>query len=77
MTAADIKQAIKTRKHRPIFIVDIAVPRDVEPAAGELEDVYLYSVDDLNEVIQENLRSREQAALKAEEIIGRLTKGDY
>jgi glutamyl-tRNA reductase len=69
VTAADIKQAIKIRKHRPIFIVDIAVPRDVEPAAGELEDVYLYSVDDLNEVIQENLRSREQAALKAEEII--------
>jgi len=69
VTAADIKQAIKIRKHRPIFIVDIAVPRDVEPAAGELEDVYLYSVDDLNEVIQENLRSREQSALKAEEII--------
>lgn len=69
VTVADIKQAIKIRKHRPIFIVDIAVPRDVEPAAGELEDVYLYSVDDLNEVIQENLRSREQAALKAEEII--------
>ena len=69
VTAADIKQAIKVRKHRPIFIVDIAVPRDVEPAAGELEDVYLYSVDDLNEVIQANLRSREQAALKAEEII--------
>ncbi|BAP57138.1 glutamyl-tRNA reductase [Thioploca ingrica] len=69
VTAAEIKQAIKIRKHRPIFIVDIAVPRDVEPAAGELEDVYLYSVDDLNEVIQENLRSREQAALKAEEII--------
>jgi glutamyl-tRNA reductase len=69
VTAADVKQAIKIRKHRPIFIVDIAVPRDVEPAAGELEDVYLYSVDDLNEVIQANLRSREQAALKAEEII--------
>lgn len=69
VTAANVKQALKIRKHRPIFIVDIAVPRDVESAAGELEDVYLYSVDDLNEVIQANLRSREQAALKAEEII--------
>lgn len=69
LTSMDVKQAIKIRKHRPMFMVDIAVPRDIEPGVGELEDVYLYSVDDLNEVIQDNLRSREQAALKAEEII--------
>ncbi|RKZ47439.1 MAG: glutamyl-tRNA reductase [Candidatus Parabeggiatoa sp. nov. 3] len=69
LTQADVKQAIKQRKHRPIFIVDIAVPRDIDPAVETLDDVYLYSVDDLNEVIQENLRSREQAAQKAEEII--------
>ena len=69
LSKADVMQAIKVRKHRPVFMVDIAVPRDIEPAVGELEDVYLYSVDDLNEVIQDNLRSREQAALKAEEII--------
>ncbi len=69
LSKADVMQAIKVRKHRPVFMVDIAVPRDIEPAVGELEDVYLYSVDDLNEVIQENLRSRKQAALKAEEII--------
>ncbi len=69
LTYADVKQAIKIRKHRPMFMVDIAVPRDIEPQAGDLEDVYLYSVDDLKEVIQENLRSRKQAALKAEEII--------
>jgi glutamyl-tRNA reductase len=69
LSKADVTQAIKVRKHRPVFMVDIAVPRDIEPAVGELEDVYLYSVDDLNEVIQDNLRSREQAALKAEEII--------
>jgi glutamyl-tRNA reductase len=69
LTLADVKQAIKIRKHRPIFMVDIAVPRDIEPSVGDLEDIYLYSVDDLNEVIQENLRSREQAAKKAEEII--------
>jgi glutamyl-tRNA reductase len=65
----DVKQAIKQRKHRPIFMVDIAVPRDIDPAVETLDDVYLYSVDDLNEVIQDNLRSREQAAQKAEEII--------
>jgi glutamyl-tRNA reductase len=69
LVESDVKQAIKIRKHRPIFMVDIAVPRDIDPLVGNLEDVYLYSVDDLNGVIQDNLRSREQAALKAEEII--------
>ncbi len=64
-----VKQAIKLRKHRPMFMVDIAVPRDIAAEVGKLEDVYLYTVDDLNEVIQENLRSRQQAALQAEEII--------
>ncbi len=64
-----VKQAIKARKHKPMFIVDIAVPRDVDPQVGTLEDVYLYTVDDLNEVIAENRRSREQAAQQAEEII--------
>ncbi len=69
LTKVEVEEAIKIRKHRPIFMVDIAVPRDIESTVGDLEDVYLYSVDDLNEVIQENLRSREQAALKAEELI--------
>jgi glutamyl-tRNA reductase len=69
LTYAHVKQAIVTRKHRPMFMVDIAVPRDIERRVGELEDVYLYTVDDLNEVIQENLRSRAQAAQQAEEMI--------
>ena len=69
LSLADVTHAIKIRKHRPVFMVDIAVPRDIDPAVSELEDIYLYSVDDLNEVIQDNLRSRSQAALKAEEII--------
>ncbi len=64
-----VKAAIKVRKHRPMFMVDIAVPRDIDSKVSQLEDVYLYTVDDLNEVIQENLRSRQQAALQAEEII--------
>lgn len=61
--------ALKLRKHRPIFMVDLAVPRDIETQVGELEDIYLYTVDDLNSVIDENLRSREQAAEAAQEII--------
>lgn len=64
-----IHHAIKKRKHRPMFIVDIAVPRDIEPSAGKLDDVYLYTVDDLKDVIDENMRSRQEAAKQAEEII--------
>lgn len=64
-----VEAALKKRKHRPIFMVDIAVPRDIEPQVGELDDVYLYTVDDLREVIEENQRERQSAALEAEEII--------
>ena len=64
-----VKTAIKKRKHKVMFMVDIAVPRDIAPEVADLDDVFLYSVDDLNEVIQENLRSREEAAKQAEEII--------
>jgi len=64
-----VESALKTRKHRPMFMVDIAVPRDIEPEVGDLRDVYLYTVDDLHDVIQEGQQSREQAAEQAEEII--------
>lgn len=64
-----VESAIKLRKHKPIFMVDIAVPRDIESEVGELEDVYLYSVDDLHEIIDENLKSRQEAAEQAQEII--------
>lgn len=64
-----VESALKQRKHKPIFMVDIAVPRDIEPEVATLGDVYLYTVDDLQEVILENMRSRESAANKAEEII--------
>jgi glutamyl-tRNA reductase len=64
-----VERALKQRKHRPMFMVDLAVPRDIEPEAGQLDDVYLYTVDDLREVIEENLRSRQQAAQQAEEIV--------
>ncbi|WP_053981034.1 glutamyl-tRNA reductase [Marinagarivorans algicola] len=64
-----VEAALKRRRHKPIFMVDIAVPRDIEAQVGELDDVYLYTVDDLKEVIDENMRSREQAAEIATEII--------
>lgn len=69
LTAEMMKPALKQRKHRPVFMVDIAVPRDIDARVAKFEDVYLYTVDDLQQVIQENLRSREEAALQAEEII--------
>ena len=64
-----VESALKARKHRPMLMVDIAVPRDIEPEVGNLEDVYLYTVDDLQDIIQEGLRSRQEAAKQAEEII--------
>jgi len=68
-----VESALKQRKHQPIFMVDIAVPRDIEPEVGNLEDIYLYTVDDLQEVIQDNLRSRQEAAEQAKEIIEQQT----
>jgi len=64
-----VEQALKRRKHRPMFMVDIAVPRDIEPQVAELDDVYLYTVDDLKEVIDENKRTRQEAAQDATRII--------
>ncbi len=64
-----VESALKARKHRPMFMVDIAVPRDIEPEVGKLSDVYLYTVDDLHEVIEEGRQSREEAAEQAEDII--------
>lgn len=65
-----VEGALKKRRYRPMFMVDIAVPRDIETQVAELDDVYLYTVDDLKEVIEENQRSRENAAKEAEIIIG-------
>jgi glutamyl-tRNA reductase len=64
-----VKKALKKRRHRPMFMVDIAVPRDIESSINDFEDVYLYSVDDLQEIIAENKRSRQDAANEAEDII--------
>jgi glutamyl-tRNA reductase len=64
-----VERALKQRKHQPIFMVDLAVPRDIEPEVNELDDIYLYSVDDLQSVIEENMENRQQAAQQAIEII--------
>lgn len=66
-----VEAALKVRKHRPMFMVDIAVPRDIEEQVGELDDVFLYTVDHLHDIIQEGHNSRKQAAEQAEEIVER------
>ena len=64
-----VEDALKARKHKPMLMIDIAVPRDIEPQVGELRDVYLYSVDDLREIVDQNLRGRKKEARKADVII--------
>ena len=64
-----VAAAIAARRRKPMFLVDIAVPRDIDPAVANLEDVYLYTIDDLRGIIDENLRSRREAAIEAEAMI--------
>lgn len=64
-----VERAIRMRKHRPILMVDLAIPRDIEPEVAQLSDVYLYNIDDLNEVVSDSLLKRRDAATQAELII--------
>ena len=64
-----VERAIKTRRHRPMFMVDLAVPRDIEVEVGEMDDVFLYTVDDLAQVVESGLESRQAAVVDAEAII--------
>jgi len=64
-----VEQALKKRKHRPIFMIDLAVPRDIETQVGELEDVFLYAIDDLHKVVLDGQQKRLDAAEQAEHII--------
>ncbi len=64
-----VEQALKARKHQPMAMIDIAVPRDIEPQVSDLSDVFLYTVDDLSEIIDRGMQARKQAAEKAEHII--------
>lgn len=67
------ESALKQRRNKPIFVVDLAVPRDVESQVGELDNVYLYTVDDLQQVVSENVESRKLAAIEAEKIVEQQT----
>ena len=64
-----VERALKARRHRPMFMVDLAVPRDIEPEVKQLQDVYLYTVDDLGHVVQSGQANREAAVAQAEAII--------
>lgn len=64
-----VESALKDRRHKPIFFVDLAVPRDIENEVAELDDAYLYTVDDLQDIVEQNLANRQQAANEAQTII--------
>ena len=64
-----VEAALKARRHRPMAMIDIAVPRDIEPQVSQLSDVFLYTVDNLQEIIDQGMQARQQAAVKAEHII--------
>ena len=69
LTKAHIESVMRPRRGRPLFIIDIALPRDVEPAAGEIEQVFLYNIDDLQASVRENLARRGNEAARAEAIV--------
>lgn len=69
ITHAAVQAALKVRRRRPMFMVDIAVPRDIEPQVAQLPDVYLFTIDDLQNVVSENLQSRREAAQDAVQLI--------
>jgi len=70
MVTADMLKIIHhQRKNRLLFLIDIAVPRDIEPAASALENVYLYNIDDLQDIVDENMNARKKEAIKAEMIV--------
>jgi len=64
-----VEHALSKRKHQPIFMVDLAVPRDIEEQVADLDDVFLYTVDDLHSIIAQNMENRRKAALEAESIV--------
>lgn len=64
-----VERALRMRKYKPMFMVDIAVPRDIEPEVAQLADVYLYCIDDLQSMVEDNKISRAGAAVEAEQIV--------
>ncbi|MDZ7770204.1 MAG: hypothetical protein U5K38_14565 [Woeseiaceae bacterium] len=74
VTVEQMQNAVRARKRKPVFAVDIAVPRDLDPAIADLDDVYLYTIDDLDKVIVEGRSSRASAAADAERILEQETR---
>jgi glutamyl-tRNA reductase len=75
ITRDQAKAALRKRRHRPMFMVDIAVPRDIEPGVARLNDIYLYTIDDLQQVVDENLQQRSAAAEQADEAVDAAVAG--
>ena len=67
--ARDIREVLRKRKNRPMFFIDIAVPRDIDPDVNSLDNVYLYDIDDLKEVVEENMVQRQAEAERAREVV--------
>ncbi len=65
----DVKSVMRRRRYRPVFFIDIAIPRDVEPAVNDIDGVYLYNIDDLQSVVEQNIDERKHEALRAEPLI--------
>jgi glutamyl-tRNA reductase len=75
LSAEQVERAMRKRKGRPIFFVDIAVPRDVDPAVNEIEGCYLYDIDDLERVVEESVAGRREEAVRAEAIVAEEAEG--
>jgi glutamyl-tRNA reductase len=69
ITREDMKKAIEARRNRPMFLIDIAVPRNIEPTINQLDNVFLYDIDDLQKVVDANMEGRMESAEEAEAII--------
>ena len=69
LTRDQVKTAMRRRRQRPLFMIDIGVPRDLDPGINDLDNVYLYNIDDLKEVVEENRERRKDAAVQAERLV--------
>jgi len=69
LTPPDLQRSLRARRNKPIFLIDIAVPRNIDPAVNQLDNVFLYDIDDLQHVVERNLAGRQSAAQKAERIV--------
>ncbi|HEY5649212.1 MAG TPA: glutamyl-tRNA reductase [Nitrospiria bacterium] len=69
VTEAHVRQAIERRRNRPMFMIDISVPRNIDPLANRVDNVYLYDIDDLQSIVESNMEERQKEALKAEGLV--------